>query len=343
MSRSARVAQLYGSATAGRSARAGAVLATMFAALTAPVHAQSPAGAVWPVKPPRLVVSFAPGGANDILGRALASQLSETLGQQVVVENRAGAGGAVGTEFVARAAPDGYTLLLGTASAFAIIPHLAKPNYDPIRDFAPIGPFATLNYVILAHPSVPAKTVKDLIAIARKSPGRLNFASSGSGSAPHLAVELFSAHAGIKLTHIPYKGGAPALAALMGGEVDLMFDTFITTLPHVKSGRVKPIAVTSARRSATFPDLPTVAESGLAGYEAGNWFALFAPAGTPQPVLDRLTQALAKANAAPTFRERLIAQGAEPMASTPDELTTLIRRESARFAKLIREAGIRGD
>ncbi len=324
-------------------AAAAALLAVLTATPTSAVRAQSAAASAWPVKPPRLIVSFAPGGANDILGRALASQLGETLGQQVVVENRAGAGGAVGTEFVARAAADGYTLLLGTASAFAIIPHLSRPNYDAQRDFAPIGPFATLNYVILAHPSVPAKTVKDLIALARRTPGRLNFASSGSGSAPHLAVELFSAQAGITLTHIPYKGGAPALTALMGGEVDLMFDTFITTLPHVKSGRVKPIAVTSARRSATFPDLPTVAESGLPGFEAGNWFALFAPAGTPQPVVDRLTRALAAASAAPAFRERLSAQGAEPMSGTPEELAALIRRESARFARLIRDAGIRAD
>jgi len=301
-------------------------------------HAQA-----WPIKPVRLVVSFAPGGANDILGRAIAQQVSEQFGQQVLVENRAGAGGAVGTEFVAKATPDGYTLLLGTSSAFAIIPHLSKPNYDAQKDFAPIAPFATLNYVILAHPSVPVKTVKDLIALAKKSPGRFNFASSGNGSAPHLAVELFNAQAGIKLVHIPYKGGAPALTALMGGEVDLMFDTFITALPHVKSGRTRPLAVTSARRAATFPDLPTVAESGLPGYEAGNWFALFAPAGTPSPIIDRAAQAVAKATAAPAFRERLAAQGAEPMTGTPESLAALVKTESARFARLIRDAAIRAE
>jgi tripartite-type tricarboxylate transporter receptor subunit TctC len=303
-------------------------------------HAQPQA---WPIKPVRLVVSFAPGGANDILGRAIAQQVSEQFGQQVVIENRAGAGGAVGTEFVAKAQPDGYTLLLGTSSAFAIIPHLSKPNYDAQKDFAPIAPFATLNYVILAHPSVPVKTVKDLIALAKKSPGRFNFASSGNGSAPHLAVELFNAQAGIKLVHIPYKGGAPALTALMGGEVDLMFDTFITALPHVKSGRTRPLAVTSARRAATFPDLPTVAESGLPGYEAGNWFALFAPAGTPSPIIDRAAQAVAKATATPAFRERLAAQGAEPMTGTPESLAALVKTESARFARLIRDAAIRAE
>jgi tripartite-type tricarboxylate transporter receptor subunit TctC len=297
----------------------------------------------WPAKPVRLVVSFAPGGANDILGRAIAQQLAEPLGQQVVIENRAGAGGAVGTEFVAKAQPDGYTILLGTASAFAIIPHLSKPNYDAQKDFAPIAPFATLNYVILAHPSVPVKTVKELIALARKAPGRFNFASSGNGSAPHLAVELFNAQAGIKLVHIPYKGGAPALTALMGGEVDLMFDTFITALPHVKSGRTRPLAVTSARRAATFPDLPTVAESGLSGYEAGNWFALFAPAGTPPAAIDRASQAVARATTSPGFRERLAAQGAEPMTGTPESLGALVRAESARFARLIRDAGIRAE
>ncbi len=314
--------------------------ATTLAAIATPaaVHAQA-----WPVKPVRLVVSFAPGGANDILGRAIAQQLTEQLGQQVLVENRAGAGGALGTEFVAKAQPDGYTILLGTSSAFAIIPNLSKPNYDAQKDFAPIAPFATLNYVILAHPSVPVKTVKELIALAKKSPGRFNFASSGNGSAPHLAVELFSAQAGIKLMHIPYKGGAPALTALMGGEVDLMFDTFITALPHVKSGRTRPLAVTSARRATTFPDLPTVAESGLPGYEAGNWFALFAPAGTAQPVVDRAAQAVAKATTLPAFRERLAAQGAEPMTGTPDSLAALVRTESARFARLIRDAGIRSE
>jgi len=331
---------------AARGCAARAAILAVLGVLSGLVCAQSTAtqtATLWPAKPIRLVVAFAPGGANDILGRALATQLAEQLGQQVLVENRAGAGGAVGTEFVARAAPDGYTLLVGTSSAFAIIPHLSMPNYDPVRDFAPIGPFATLNYVILTHPSVPAKSVKDRITIARTAPGRLNFASSGSGSAPHLAVELFSAQAGIKLTHVPYKGGAPALTALMGGEVDLMFDTFITTLPHVKSGRVRPLAVTSARRSATFPDIPTVAESGLPGYEAGNWFALFAPAGTPGPVVDLLAKLLAQANASPVFRERLTAQGAEPMRGTPEALATLIRTESARFARLIRDAGIRAD
>jgi tripartite-type tricarboxylate transporter receptor subunit TctC len=297
----------------------------------------------WPAKPVRVVVSFAAGGANDILGRALAIPLAEQLGQQVVIENRAGAGGAVGTEFVARAQPDGYTLLVGTSSAFAIIPNLSMPNYDPVKDFAPIAPFATLNYVVLAHPSVPVRSVKELIALAKKSPGTLNFASSGNGSAPHLAVELFNSQAGIRLTHIPYKGGAPALTALMGGEVDLMFDTFITALPHVKSGRTRPIAVTSARRAATFPDLPTVAEAGLPGYEAGNWFALFAPAGTPQPVVDRLAQAVAKSTASPAFRERMAAQGAEPMTGTPQSLAALIRTESARFARLIKDAGIRAE
>jgi tripartite-type tricarboxylate transporter receptor subunit TctC len=317
---------------------ARALAALLLAGGIAGVHAQS-----WPAKPVRLVVSFAPGGANDILGRAIAQQLTEQFGQQVVVENRAGAGGAVGTEFVAKAPPDGYTLLLGTSSAFAIIPHLSKPNYDAQKDFAPIAPFATLNYVILAHPSVPVKTVKDLVALAKKSPGRFNFASSGNGSAPHLAVELFNAQAGIKLVHIPYKGGAPALTALMGGEVDLMFDTFITALPHVKSGRTRPLAVTSARRAATFPDLPTVAESGLPGYEAGNWFALFAPAGTPSPIIDRAAQAVAKATAASAFRERLAAQGAEPMTGTPESLAALVKTESARFARLIRDAAIRAE
>ena len=317
---------------------ARALAALLLMGGTAGVHAQS-----WPAKPVRLVVSFAPGGANDILGRAIAQQLTEQLGQQMVVENRAGAGGAVGTEFVAKAPADGYTLLLGTSSAFAIIPHLSKPNYDAIKDFAPIAPFATLNYVILAHPSVPVKTVRDLIALAKKSPGRFNYASSGNGSAPHLAVELFNAQAGIKLVHIPYKGGAPALTALMGGEVDLMFDTFITALPHVKSGRTRPLAVTSPRRAATFPDLPTVAESGLPGYEAGNWFALFAPAGTAQPVVERAAQAVAKATTLPAFRERLAAQGAEPMTGTPDSLAALVRTESARFARLIRDAGIRSE
>ncbi len=315
---------------------AGAIAAALALAPCVDALAQG-----WPARPLRLVVSFAPGGANDLLGRAIAAQIGEGLGQPVLVENRAGAGGAVGTESVARAQPDGHTLLLGTASAFAIIPNLSKPPYDPVRDFAPIAPFATLNYVVLAHPRVPARSVAELVALARRSPGRLNFASSGNGSAPHLAVELFMSMAGVKMTHVPYKGGSPALAALMSGEVDLMFDTFITAQPHVKSGRTRPLAVTSARRAATFPDLPTVAESGLPGYESGNWFALFAPAGTPGPVVDRLAREVARAGALPAFRERLLAQGAEPLAGTPESLAALVRSESARYAKLIREAGIR--
>ena len=330
-------------AAAARPALSASGLACLLVASGIPAAFVDAHAQAWPAKPVRMVVSFAPGGANDILGRAIAQQMSEQFGQQVVVENRAGAGGAVGTEFVAKAAPDGYTLLLGTSSAFAIIPHLSKPNYDAQKDFAPIAPFATLNYVILAHPSVPVKTVKDLIALAKKSPGRFNFASSGNGSAPHLAVELFNAQASIKLVHIPYKGGAPALTALMGGEVDLMFDTFITALPHVKSGRTRPLAVTSTRRAASFPDLPTVAESGLPGYEAGNWFAIFAPAGTAQPVVDRAAQAIGKATTLPAFRERLAAQGAEPMTGTPENLAALVRTESARFARLIRDAAIRSE
>ena len=305
------------------------------------------AGSTWaqgqyPSRPIRIIVPFAAGGPTDFNARLVSQRLNEAWGQPVIVENRPAAGGVPATEFVAKAAPDGYTLLGANPGPLTVAPHIrSNLGYDTMKDLLPIVLVTTTTSAVVVHPLVPARSVKELIALARKSPGRFNFASSGNGSAPHLAVELFNAQAAIKLVHIPYKGGAPALTALMGGEVDLMFDTFITALPHVKSGRTRPLAVTSARRAATFPDLPTVAESGLPGYEAGNWFALFAPAGTPQQAIDRAAQAVGKATASPAFRERLAAQGAEPMTGTPESLATLVRTESARFARLIKDAGIR--
>jgi len=304
----------------------------------------APAGAQqgYPGKPIRLIVGFAPGGGTDILARALAQPLSEMLGQAVTVDNRAGAGGIIATELGAKAPPDGYTLLVGSAAAFAINPNLmAKLPYDPVRDFAPVGMFATLSYALDVHPSLPVKSLRDLLALAKAKPGRINYGSAGQGSSTHLAIEQFLLMAGIRMTHVPYKGNAPAMTALMSGEVAMVFDPVLTSAPLAKSGRVHALAVSTAQRSALLPDVPTIAEAGVKGYESGNWFGVFAPAGTPQIIVERLNAAINKAMTRPEMKERLLSQGAEPLAGSSAELASLVRRELAKFAKIVKAAGVR--
>ena len=291
-----------------------------------------------------MIVAFPAGGGSDIVGRALAQQLSELLGQPVVVDNRGGAGGIIGTELGARAAPDGYTLTVGSSGGFAITPHLnPKLPYDPVKDFVPVGLFTRLTFVLDVHPALPAASVGELLALTKSRPGRLNFGSSGQGATAHLATEMFMSMTGARMTHVPYKGAAPAMTALIAGEVEVLFDSMPTTLPHARSGRVRPLAVTTLQRSTLLPQLPTLDEAGVKGYELASWFGLFAPAGTPRTIVSKLNAAVNKATARPEMRERLSGQGAEPLGGTPQDLASYLRRELAKYGKVIRAAGIKGE
>lgn len=296
----------------------------------------------YPAKPIRLIVPYPPGGPNDIFGRMMAQKLSEAFGQQVIADNRGGASGIIGTELVARAAPDGYTLLLGGAALFSMNPVLlAKLPYQPLKDFAPVSLIASTPFILVTHPSLPAKNVQDLIALARSRPGQLNFASAGAGGPPRLAAEMFKSMAGIDMVHVPYTGGAPALTATIAGEAHLFFSSIAPALPLVKDGKLKGLAVTSAKRTAAVPEFPTIAESGIPGYEIGNWFAVAAPAATPKPIIARLNAELVKAINMSDVRRRFIDLGADPIGSTPDELAAYIRSELAKWGKVIRSAGIK--
>jgi len=315
-----------------------AMLGLTLLAAASPIHAQP----AYPNKPVRLIIGFAPGGGTDVLARALAQQLTESLGQPVTVDNRTGAGGIIATELGAKAAPDGYTLLVGSAAGFAINPNLmAKLPYDPVKDFTPIGLFATLSYAMVVHPSLPVKSVKDLIALARARPGELNFGSAGSGSSTQLAIEQFLMQAGVRMTHVPYKGNTPAMTALMSGEVAMVFDPVLTSLPQVKAKRIRALGVSTAKRSALMPDVPTIAEAGLPGYESGNWFGVFGPANLPRAVVERLNAAINKAMTSPEMRERLQSQGAEPLSGSPDDLGRHVQRELAKYATIVKRAGIK--
>lgn len=312
------------------------LIATMAASPLA--HAQTS----YPTKPIRLICAFAPGGATDYLARQVAQQLTQQLGQQVVVENRPGAGGAIGTELGARAAPDGYTLTAGSSAGFTVAPNMvAKLSYDPARDFAPVGIYASFPYVLIVHPSVPARSLKDLVALAKAQPGKLNFGSAGNASGNHLAIEQLMALGGFKMTHVPFKGGVLALTALIAGEIDVAFDPMITTLPQLKSGRIRALAVSTTKRSALLPQLPTTDEAGIKGYDATNWSGILVPAATPRAIIDRLNAAINAGMSRPDVRERLTTQGAEPLTGTPEDLAELIKRELARTAKIIKAAGLR--
>jgi tripartite-type tricarboxylate transporter receptor subunit TctC len=302
------------------------------------------AGAVfcqdYPAKPIRLVVPFAPGGGVDITARLLAQSLSVNLGQQIVIDNRGGAGGIVGMELVARAAPDGYTLLMSHVG-FTAMPGLYKKlPFDPVKDFTGVVVAISGVYVLVVNPAVPVKSVQELVAYAKANPSKLGFASAGSGSSIHLAGELFKGMAGVDLLHVPYKGAAPALTDVVAGEVQMMFGTATNALPMVKAGKLRALAVTSAKRSALAPELPTVAESGLPGFEVVGWYGLAAPAKTPHPLVTRINADTNRALQSTDLVERLRVQGLEPVGSTPEEATELIRKDVARWTKVIRDAGI---
>ena len=311
--------------------------AAFLAALPGVLHAQA-----YPAKPVRIIVPLVPGGNLDIVARAIAQRLGEGLGQQVIVENRPGASSLVGTQLVAKSAPDGYTLL-AMANTFASVPSvIANPGYDPIKDFTGVTLTCRVAQVLVVNPALPAQSVKELIALARSRPGELSYASSGNGSTGHFAAEHFIQRAGLKMLHVPYKGNAQALVDIMAGQVMMMFDQVSTSAPNVKAGKLRALAVTTRARSSIFPDLPTVDEAGLKGYEAVTYNGLLAPAGTPREAASRVQSEVARAVAVPAFRSSFLERGIELVASSsPDEFTTYVRNDVAASAKLAKNAGIK--
>jgi tripartite-type tricarboxylate transporter receptor subunit TctC len=296
----------------------------------------------YPAKPIRLILPFPPGGGTDVVGRLLAQKLGQALGQQVIVDNRAGAGGRIGTDLVAKSLPDGYTLLLATSSVMGTGPALyQKLPFNMPKDFAPISLVAYTAYVLVVHPSVPAKSVKDLVMLAKSKPGRLTYASSGAGGAAHLSGELFSAMAGVKMIHVAYKGSSPGMFSVVSGETDLMFSNALPALPQVKNGRLRALGATTPQRSALLPDVPTIAESGLRGFEVQQNYGVLAPAGTPREIVLRLNQEVGKAMRTEDAKSRLLADGSEAMVSTPEELERMITVEIAKWSKVIKQAGIK--
>jgi tripartite-type tricarboxylate transporter receptor subunit TctC len=301
-------------------------------------HAQS-----YPSKPVRIVVAFAPGGADDFHGRLMAQKLGELFGQQFVVENRAGAGGYVGWEFVSKSAPDGHTLLLGGGSLTTVPSLRPGASFDPLRDFSPISLISTFGLVLVVHPSVPAYGVRELIALARKQPGKLNYASSGAGATPHLSAEFFKSMAKVDITHIPYKGSTPAYVDLMAGQVDMYFGVMAGALPHINSRRVRALGVTAAKRTPLLPDVPTIAEVALPGYELSSWYGLIGPANLSREVVSRLNEAVVKIVNAPDTRERLLKSGSEPTTSTSEQMAAVMRENVGKFGRIIKNAGIKID
>ncbi|HWI13492.1 MAG TPA: tripartite tricarboxylate transporter substrate binding protein [Burkholderiales bacterium] len=295
----------------------------------------------FPSKPIRVVITYPPGGSTDVVGRALAAKLTEGLGQQVVVDNRGGAGGIIGTDIVAHAAPDGYTVLLGTSAGMSINPLLHKKlPYNVQRDFVPVSLVVVNPQALVAHPAVAASNVQELIKLARAKPGQINYASPGVGSPNHMGMELLKSMTGINVVHVPYKGGGPAMTELLAGQVQLLFNSIPSVLPQVKAGRLKALAVGSARRSPAMPDVPTVAESGVPGYEYATWYGLFAPAGTPRPVVAILSKAVDTALSSPDLAQSLAAQGSEPNPGTPDQLARFMKAEHERWSRVVKAAGM---
>jgi tripartite-type tricarboxylate transporter receptor subunit TctC len=319
---------------------ATALLSTaLLAALVLPAAAQE----AYPVRPIRLVIPYPPGGGNDTLGRIVAQRLSASLGQQVFVDNKPGASGNLGTEQVARAKPDGYTLTLGFVANMSITPHMGKVNYDPQKDFAPISMVAQGYQILVVNPSFPARTVPELVAMAKAGPGTLNFASGGNGSPLQLAAELFKIAAGIDMMHIPYKGSTPAAAAVLSGETQMVFGGVVSSLPFVKSGKLRALAVTSPRRIDAAPDVPTMTELGYPAVVASSWYGLFAPAGTPPAIIARLNREMVALGKNPEHRAQLDKQGQEAVYSTPQELRNYVKSESDKWGRVVKTAKIEAE
>ena len=314
------------------------LLVSAVAVVAQPVAAQQ-----YPVRPIRLIVPFPPGGGTDTMARVVAPKLSEYLGQQVVPENRGGAGANIGAELAAKSPPDGYTVMLATITNAIGATLYTLLNYDLARDFAPITQLATTPHILVVHPSVPVKSVKEFTAFTRARPGELTYSSSGSGSSAHLAGELFSSLTGTKMVHVPYKGGGPSMIALVGGEVSLCFATMPSAVGYVRAGRLRGIAVTTEKRSPSMPDLPTIAETGVAGYEAGSWYGLSAPAGTSKEIIARLHAETMKVMALPDVKERLFNAGFEVVTSSPEQFAAFTRSEIQKWGKLVKATGLKAD
>jgi tripartite-type tricarboxylate transporter receptor subunit TctC len=312
---------------------AGALLQTAGAAAQA-----------WPAKPIRLMVPFPPGGSTDIVARIVAQKLGEKLGQPIVIENRGGAGGTIGTALIAKSAPDGYNLAVASTSTHVVAPGVyAKLDYDPVKDFAPVGLMAISPYLLVVNPSVPAKSVQELVALAKKQPGKLNYASAGVGSTTQLAMEMLKSASGTFMLHIPYNGNGPAGTAVVGGQVEILFGSLPALLGHAKGGRVRALAVGTPKRSPSLPDVPTVAESGYPGFDASLWLAIVAPAGTPQAIIDRVNREIASIVSAADTREAFDKAGTEPLTGTPADLAAMIRDGVPKYAQIIKRAGVKAE
>ena len=306
------------------------------------IAAQFASAQTYPSKPIRLVVPFAAGGALDVVGRVIGAKLGESWGRQVIIDNRLGAAGNIGAEFVAKAPPDGYTLLMSSVTTQAInMSLLAKPPYDFVRDYAPIALTASAPLALVVHPALPARSVKDFIALAKARPGELNYFSSGTGSGTHLAAALFDQMAGIRTTHVPYKGGAQGVTDLLSGEVQFAFSTMGLAQPHVQSGRLRMIAIGAPKRYSRLPNVPTVAESGVKGYEASQWYGVVAPAGTPAAVVNKLASEITAIVGQADVAERFYSQGIEPASSTPDQFAAFIKASVAKYAKIVKATGVK--
>lgn len=320
---------------------------TLLASLAVAAAGALPLGALaqnFPTKPITIIVPFSAGGTTDILARIVGQGLTTELGQSVVVDNKPGAGGNIGGSLAAKAAADGYTLFMGTVGTHAINQSLYKKMpFDPVKDFAPLSRVATVPNLLVAHPSQPFKTVKEMIAYAKANPGKITYGSPGSGASPHVSGELFKSMTGTDLLHIPYKGSAPAMTDLLGGQTSVMFDNMPSAIQHVRSGKLRPIAVTTAKRSPELPDVPTIAEAGVPGYEATSWFGMFAPAGTPKPVLDKLHAALIKVLNQADVKKKIAEQGGDVVAETPEQFAAFIKAESVKWGKAVKESGATAD
>jgi len=309
-------------------------------ACVAPAMAQQ----TYPTKPIRMVCPFPPGGTTDLVARLVALKLTEAWGQQVVVDNRPGAGGVIGTEMVAKAVPDGYTILLGSITTHAVNPALYKKlDFDPVKDFTPVSLVVSSPQLLAVHPAVPAKSVKELIALAKAKPGQLNYGSAGTGTSPHLTFELFKRMASIDVVHVPYKGTGPAITDLVGGQVQMMITGIVALMPHVKSGKLRALAVTSAKRVSALSDVPTVAESGVPGFDVSSWFGVFLPAHTPRMIVTKMNGEIRRILEQPSVRRRLIDQGADPASNTPEEFAAYVKAEMARWGEVVRSTGARAD
>jgi tripartite-type tricarboxylate transporter receptor subunit TctC len=316
-----------------------ALLIALALAAVGEAHAQA-----YPTHPVRIIVAFPPGGGTDIVARIVSPRLTEMWGQQVIVENRAGASGVIGTEAAARSAPDGHTLFMATMGNVTVNQHLyPKMPVDPLRDLAPLSQVVAVHFVMVAHPSLPARNVKELIALARSKPGQINYSSSGPGGAPHLGMELFKSLAKVNLVHIPYKGSGPSFADLIGGQVSLTSDSLVQALPYIRAERLRALGVLGAKRSPLLPDVPTIAESGVPAYELTNWFGLLVPAGTPRELITRINGAVVKVLQQPEVRERLVAMGADVVGSSPEEFGRFMQAESTKWAKVVKDANIRAE